>query len=104
MVHIRGSLRAALVGVVATSLAWGGLAATSTAWAVDDIPRICLSEVNVSESFGADTSGLDDGVLILDGRTVTLADDSASWQVYDPIDNTFQQPVPRNAVARFRGP
>ena len=89
MVHIRGSLQAALVGVLATSLAWGGLSATSTAWAVDDIPRICLSEVNVSKSFAADTSGLDDGVLILDGRTMTLADDSASWQVYDPIDNTF---------------
>lgn len=82
-------MRFALAGVFAISLGWGSLSALPAAGAADGAPQICSSEINVAESFGVDTSGLGAGVLILDGRTLSLSDDSADWQVYDPIDNTF---------------
>ena len=89
MDRIRGSMRTGLSGALAVGLAWGGLSSVTPARASDEIPQICSSELNVAESFGVDTSRLNGGVLILDGRSVTLTDDSSTWQVYDPIDNTF---------------
>ena len=57
--------------------------------AAERIPRICSGEVASIQGHGADTSALDQGVLTLDGRRIVITDDSASWRVHDPVDNTF---------------
>lgn len=59
------------------------------AQASEHIPRICSGEISSILKHGADVGDLDQGVLVLDGRTVTLTDDSTSWRVHDSLDNTF---------------
>lgn len=93
MIRLRETVRSALGGTLALALVVGGLtsvwATQSSAQARVIMPKICQSHLGVSKSFGVNIAGLNRGTLVLDGRTVTLTDDSASWQVYDAIDYTF---------------
>lgn len=78
---------------IGTAVAVTCAVATATvglpASAAQRIPRICDGEISSIQRHGAEISALDDGVLTLDGRRIVITDDSASWRVHDPVDNTF---------------
>lgn len=86
---IRRSLgRVGIAATLATALGVSVLTPPVAA-APRNVPSICANEISAARNLGAETRRLGQGVLELEGRTVTITDDSASWRVYDPIDNTF---------------
>jgi hypothetical protein len=53
-------------------------------------PRICNGEIAAATQWGTDISRLgEEGVLILDGRTIDLRGEYADWRLLDRVDQSF---------------
>lgn len=55
-----------------------------------ELPRICSEEEAASRQWGADISRLaSEGVVVIDGRQLTVRGDAARWRLWDTADPAF---------------
>ena len=81
-------LVALVIGAVSTVCA--PPAATASSVVLESaLPSICSGELAAARRFGADVTRLAAGELGLDGRRITISDDTSAWAQFDPVDATF---------------
>lgn len=82
--------RSRIVGVALATLTAAALVTSAPAQATRSgtPPRLCHEEIAGATQWKTDVSQLDEGVLILDGRTIDLRD-PAQWRLSDRVDPAF---------------